>query len=147
MARKRKFKDDDLEDDVLRESSMPTEGLQETTTAVVVKKGRSGGGAGLGKYREQMRCSMCNNPMTMTKGIHVQEVKGKKIPRGLDGRALWESPGVAKGKMAGVLCDDCLRFSKTSVSVDGKSSGVDIKTVVAVRKDGSVSMVKVADLA
>lgn len=135
--------------------------LQETTTVDIDKtkrKGRRGkkgsggkkGGSGsssLNKYREQIRCGMCDNPMTMSKAINVHEIPGKKIPKGVDGKPSFESPGAASGKLVGVLCDDCERSSTTTaVSPDGSTTGIDIKTAVAVRSDGTVNMVKLSEL-
>lgn len=148
--------DDSLDYSGVDQGTEEQPALQEISTAEVKGKGKKtkgkgkkGGKApasGLNKYRDQIRCGFCNNSMTQSKNINVFEVKGKKIPKGADGKPTFESPGVAKGKIGGVLCDDCVRVSQTTGKRADGSSAVDIKFAVACREDGSVQMVRVGEL-
>lgn len=135
---------DSVEESKLQEHS--TVKLEKTVRRKKKGKGSTAGaGTVLNRRREEILCGFCNNPMTMTENVNVVEVKGIHAPKAEDGSYLWESPGVAPGKVAGVLCDTCTALSETVLKVDG-TSAVDIKHVVALRPDGTIRMINVRDL-
>jgi hypothetical protein len=70
--------------------------------------------------REGARCAFCTNPMTMSKSMNWQIIKGIKD------RA--------------VLCDTCMML------LDKGRGVVDLKTVVRENPDGSISNIKVSEL-
>lgn len=91
--------------------------------------------------REQMKCSNCLNPMTMSKGVNYQEIKGKKSPMKADGKTpVYKSPNTKEGKLIGVLCDDCQR------NADAGKPVYITTAVVENTADGTISNIPVSDI-
>lgn len=132
--------------------------LQETTTADLSETKKKGGkgkkgekkgshSTALAKFRDKIRCGMCNNLMTQSKNVNAFEIKGKKVPKRVDGQPAFKSPGASsQWKAVGVLCDDCIKVSETTGKRADGTSAVDIKQAIAVREDGSVTMINISDL-
>jgi hypothetical protein len=108
------------------------------------KKGKASSSAGsseLNKLRGKLRCGFCRNSMTQSEGINIVEVEKKKIPKRPDGKYAYKSlPGLTEGKLAGVVCDNCLRQNE---EID---MPVRLAYAVAVTSDGNVQDLPVANL-
>jgi hypothetical protein len=108
------------------------------------KKGRVSSGAGsseLNKLRPKLRCGFCRNSMTQSEDINIVEVEKKKIPKRPDGKYAYKSlPGLTEGKLAGVVCDNCLRQNEEI------NMPVRLAYAVAVTQDGNVQDLPVANL-
>jgi hypothetical protein len=150
MAKDKEEKEESVDYEEVDQGVEEEPALQETATSKVKGKGKKGKigktSNSLRKFRDQIRCGFCGNSMNQSKDINVVEVKGKKIPKKDDGSLAWESPGAAKGKIAGVLCDTCKRVADTTGKRPDGSTVVDIKQVIALKEDGSIQMIRVGEL-
>ena len=102
----------------------------------------------LRKVLSEATCGFCNNPLdNNSEGATVVPVKGKKVPKDVDGQFIYESPGQPKGTMAGVLCGTCSQLAKDTryIKPDG-TSYIDVKHVLVVRKSGGIANIPVSDL-
>jgi len=99
----------------------------------------------LAELKEKTTCGFCANPMLMSDGVNVIEIKGKKPPKDLDGNYRWTSPSVAEGKVAGVICDTCKAQASnpTTQKQDGSGSYIDLKFAIAVYPDSTVRNIPV----
>jgi len=103
--------------------------------------------AALKKVLAEATCGFCNNSLANnSEGATVVPVQGKKIPK-VDGQFIYETPGQAKGTMAGVLCGSCSQLANDAryIKPDG-TSYIDVKHVLVVRKGGGVANIPVSDL-
>lgn len=109
-------------------------------------KSGTGSSPALQKIKDKINCSFCGNNMRYSDKITVIPVEGKKIPKGTDGQLRFESPGVPKGQMVGVLCDTCVYAANTYAKKLDGTPATEILSVVAVGKDGVPKNVRVSEL-
>jgi hypothetical protein len=110
--------------------------------------GKKGSGyTGLNKFRTDMQCSSCSRSMVQTGAITTDELTiTKKIPLRADGKSPFKPiPGVGNNKALAVVCDDCIRQSK-SPEQGGTNMPITYKTLVLLTNEGRVVNIPVNTL-
>jgi hypothetical protein len=121
--------------------ALEKEGEKETGGKGVKPKVSTKGHSELAKIRDQTTCGFCGVNMRFGGQPLVVPVKGKKIPKDAKGQYRFRSPGAeSEGTLAGVLCELCARNAAVS------PGAVDIKTVIAIERDGTVVNLPVKNL-
>lgn len=125
-----------------KEGEREAAGKKKKGTPIKAAGGSTKGMSEIAKMKDQATCGFCGVSMRFGGQPTVVPVKGKKVPKDAKGQYLFKSPGAeSEGTLAGVLCEMCARNAAQS------PGAVDIKTVIAVYRNGNIANIPVRNIA